>query len=60
MNWFFLLWNIVAIYKIRKMRDRLDIRKEMTWAVVLWSVFDFLQYVFYFITQLQRCPAEYP
>ena len=49
-NWFFLMCNIVAIYRIRKMKDRLDIRKEMTWAVALWSLFDFLQYVFYFFT----------
>ena len=41
-NWLFLLCNIVAIYRIRKMKDRLDIRKEMTWAVGLWSIFDFL------------------
>ena len=28
----------------------------MTWAVVLWSFFDFLQYLFYFITQINGCP----
>ena len=49
-NWCFLLVNIIAIYKIRKMKDRLDIRREMTWAVALWSLFDFFQYFFYFIT----------
>lgn len=49
-NWFFLMFNIVAIYRIRKMKDRLDIRLEMTWAVALWSMFDFFQYVFYFFT----------
>ena len=59
-NWCFLLVNIIAIYKIRKMKDRLDIRKEMTWAVALWSTFDFFQYVFYFFTQLGRCPPDSP
>ena len=49
-NWSFLLVNIIAIYRIRKMRDRLDIRLEMTWAVGIWSGFDALQYVFYFFT----------
>ena len=49
-NWFFLMCNIVAIYRIRKMKDRLDIRLEMTWVVALWSMFDFFQYVFYFFT----------
>lgn len=40
-NWSFLLVNIHAIYKVRKMKDRLDIRMELTWAVALWSFFDF-------------------
>lgn len=41
-NWFFLMLNICAIYSIRKMKDRLDIRLEMTWVVALWSFFDLL------------------
>ena len=41
-NWCFLLIMINAVYKIRKMKDRLDIRMEMTWAVGLWSLFDFM------------------
>ena len=49
-NWLFLMVNIMAIYRIRKMKDRLDIRLEMTWVVFLWSFFDFFQYVFYFFT----------
>ena len=57
-NWLFLLVNIHAIYKIRKMKDRLDIRLEMTWAVALWSFFDFFQYVFYFFTQLDGCGSN--
>ncbi len=57
-NWSFLIVNIVAIFKIRKMRDRLDIRKELTWAVALWSFFDFFQYVFYFLTQMSTCPPK--
>jgi len=49
-NWLFLLINILAIFRIRKMKDRLDIRREMIWAVGLWSSFDFLQYIFYFLS----------
>ena len=58
LNWIFLLVIIVAIYKIRKMNDRLEIRKEMTWCVALWSLFDFFQYVFYFFTQMALCPPK--
>jgi len=59
-NWSFLLVNIHAIYRVRKMKDRLDIRKELTWAVALWSFFDFFQYVFYFLTQMATCPPASP
>lgn len=55
-NWCFLFLNIWAVFKIRKMKDRLEIRKEMTWAVALWSFFDFFQYVFYLLTQIAACP----
>ena len=58
LNWFFLLVIILAIYKIRKMNDRLEIRKEMTWCVAMWSLFDFFQYVFYFFTQMALCPPK--
>ena len=47
-NWIFLFINILAIYQIRKMKDKLDIRRELTWAVGIWSFFDFFQYVFYY------------
>ena len=59
-NWLFLMCNIVAIYRIRKMKDRLDIRLEMTWVVGLWSFFDFFQYIFYFFTQQAKCPPSSP
>jgi len=50
LNWSFLFFNICAVWKIRRMNDRLDIRREMTWAVAVWSFFDFFQYLFYFFT----------
>lgn len=59
-NWCFLFFNIWAVFKIRKMKDRLDIRREMTWAVAVWSFFDFFQYVFYFFTQMAACPPAHP
>ena len=57
-NWVFLFFNIWAVFKIRKMNDRLDIRKEMFLVVTCWSFFDFLQYGFYFLTQLAVCPPD--
>lgn len=60
LNWVFILINVIAIYRIRKMRDRLDIRLEMTLAVAIWSVFDFLQYIVYFFSQMQSCALESP
>ena len=42
------------------MRDRLDIRKELSWAVAIWSFFDFFQYIFYYFTQLANCPPASP
>ena len=54
-NWAFLLINILAIFKIRKMKDKLDIRRELVWAVGIWSAFDFLQYTFYFLSQYTDC-----
>ena len=48
-NWIFLYVNIHAIYRIRKMTDKLDIRLELTWMVAIWSFFDLFQYIFYFV-----------
>jgi len=50
LNWLFLFFNICAVYKIRRMNDKLDIRREMTWAVATWSFFDFFQYLFYYFS----------
>ena len=51
---------INAVYKIRKMKDRLDIRLEMSWAVCTWAIFDLFQYLFYLFTQMARCPPSSP
>ena len=40
-NWIFLFINIHAIFSIRKMNDKLDIRRELNWVVTIWSFFDF-------------------
>lgn len=39
LNWWFLLKNILSVYHVRHIRDRLEIRKEMTYIVVMWSIF---------------------
>ena len=54
-NWIFLLLNILAINGIRKMKDKLEIRRELMWAVGIWSGFDFLQYTFYYLSQYSGC-----
>lgn len=46
-NWLFLFINIRAIFRIRKMNDKLFIRQELSWVVGIWSFFDFFQYIFY-------------
>ena len=58
LNWLFLFFNICAVYKIRRMNDKLDIRREMTWAVATWSFFDFFQYLFYYFSQLSSCQFD--
>ena len=57
-NWCFLLINIIAIFRIRKMKDKLEIRRELMWAVGIWSGFDFLQYTFYYLSQYSGCDQE--
>ena len=59
-NWMFLLINIYAIFRIRKMKDKLDIRRELMWAVGIWSSFDFLQYTFYYLSQYADCDQNSP
>lgn len=39
-NWLFLFLNIQAVFRIRHMKDRLGIKREMTLIVGLWSFFD--------------------
>lgn len=50
-NWVFLLMIVRSVYHVRHIKDRLEIRKEMTYIVVLWSVFCLLQYCWYLIGQ---------
>ena len=58
-NWIFLFIVIRAVYRIRHMKDRLDIRIEMTYVVILWFAFDTLQYFFFELNQLALCPESY-
>ena len=58
-NWIFLFIVIQAVYRIRHMKDRLDIRTEMIYVVVLWFAFDTFQYFFFELNQLALCPESY-
>lgn len=50
-NWVFLVINLWYVFRIRKMDDRLLIRREMTAVVIVWLIFDSLQYVCYMLSQ---------
>ena len=50
-NWVFLLMIVRSVFHVRHIKDRLEIRKEMTYIVVLWSIFCLLQYCWYLIEQ---------
>ena len=39
LNWVFLFMIIRGVYHVRHIKDRLEIRKEMTYIVVFWSIF---------------------
>ena len=54
-NWIFLMINVWYVFRIRKMDDRLLIRKEMTYVVAVWLIFDSFQYIFYGLSQQSRC-----
>lgn len=49
LNWVFLLMIIMSVFHVRHIKDRLDIRKEMTLMVVTWALFSMLQYFWYLI-----------
>ena len=57
-NWIFLMVNMWYVFRIRKMDDRLLIRKEMTYVVIVWLIFDSLQYIFYGLSQQSRCQIQ--
>ena len=40
LNWIFLFIIIRAVFQIRHMKDRLEIRLEMFFVVILWLIFD--------------------
>ena len=46
-NWVFLFINIWSVYRIRHNRDRLEVRREMFFVTIFWSLFCALQYIFY-------------
>ena len=48
-NFIFLAGNIYAVFKVRHMNDTLMIKWEMTLVVAAWSIFDFIQYIFFCI-----------
>ena len=52
LNWLFLLMIILSVYHVRHIRDRLEIRREMTLIVVFWSFCCLLQYIWYLTAQI--------
>lgn len=58
LNWVFLFALIWNVYKVRHIRDRLDIRKEMTTIIIVWAVFCLLQYLWYIIDQTDACHSS--
>ena len=49
LNWLFLLMLIISVYHVRHIRDRLEIRREMTLVVIFLSTLCLCQYIWYLI-----------
>ena len=52
LNWIFLFKNILNIYHVRHIHDRLEIRLEMTVVVIVWLIFSSFQYAWYLFGQI--------
>ena len=48
-NFAFLFLMLNSVWKIRHIRDRLDIKQEMTYIVGFWSFYSLLQYLGFFV-----------
>jgi len=48
-NWMFLLLNILMLYAIRHINDRLKVREEMGYIVKTWTFFCYAQYLLYLL-----------
>ena len=57
-NFAFLALILVAVWRIRHIKDRLDVKIEMTYIVAIWSIFSLLQYVGYFVDQVSDCETD--
>ena len=55
-NWMFLLLNILMLYAIRHINDRLKVREEMGYIVKTWTFFCYAQYLLYLLDQISKCP----
>lgn len=58
-NWIFLIVNIMMLFRIRHINDKLWVRKEMGAIVVVWTFFCYFQFTFYLLDQVRSCEATY-
>jgi len=49
-NWLFLMVIIIYIYKIRNIKDDMEIKSELVWICILWCFFCFLQYMMFLVS----------
>ena len=52
LNWLFLISMIIGVYNVRHIKDRLEVRKEMTLIVCAWSFFSMWTFLWYMAEQL--------
>lgn len=46
-NWIFLMLIVIKLYKIRHIKDKLDVRNEMAYTIAVWTFFSLIQYFFF-------------
>ena len=57
-NWGFLLILLYMIYKIRHIEDETLIKWESVILVSNWTLFSFMQYLLFLMTQKDSCELE--
>ena len=59
-NFFFLLFVVLMLYKIRHIKDKLETRYEMGYLVAFWTFFCCIQYSLFLFDQINMCPSMKP